>query len=72
MTKITCHHCLQPTAILTVEGERSSQYRCQDCGEVFEADHAPIDCTTSARPQTFALSAIGGLSAIEPAGASHV
>ena len=71
MQKITCRFCLQPEAILTVEGERSSQYRCTDCGEVFEADHALNHHSTQARPQTFALPAVGGIAAIEPVRASH-
>lgn len=69
--KITCHHCLQPSAIQTIAGERSSQYRCTDCGEVFEADHPPLDRQTSARPQTFTLPAVGGVPAIEPVGVNH-
>jgi len=67
MKKITCHHCLQPKAILTIPGERSSQYACQHCGEVFEADHPRREHRTQARPQAMRLPAVRGASAIEPA-----
>jgi len=66
MQKITCRYCLSPEAILAIAGERSSQYRCQICGKTFEADHEPVDLSTQARPQSFALPAVGGLAAIVP------
>lgn len=71
MTTITCRHCLQPYARLTIPGEQSSQYRCGHCHETFEADHAPNHHSTQARPQTFTLPAVGGVAAIEPVRANH-
>ncbi len=61
MKKITCQFCLQPEAVRSVAGERSSQYTCHQCGEVFELDHPPREFKTQARPQSIALPAAGGM-----------
>jgi len=71
MKKITCHICLQPEAVLTVQGERSSQFACHSCGEVFETDHPPQHRATQARPQTFPLPSVAGVASISPARPSN-
>ncbi len=67
MKKITCQFCLQLEAVLTIQGERSSQFVCQCCGEAFEVDHPPKPFRTQARPQEISLAAIGGTTAMPAA-----
>ena len=59
-----CDLCGQPTAVLAIQGERSSQYVCQLCGHTFERDNLPgetSDFKTAARLQFINLAPAAGL-----------
>ena len=47
-----CDACGEFAAVLAIEGERSSQYICQTCGEIFERDIPAIE-----EPQPFKTAA---------------
>ena len=62
-----CNLCSQPTAMLAIQGERSSQFVCQLCGHTFEKDNHPgniSDFQTAARPRFINLAPVAGLPGI--------
>ncbi len=67
MKKVTCRFCLQPEAILTVKGELADLFLCHFCGQGFDIEHASRPFNTEARPQTFALPAVGDVPGIPAA-----